>query len=108
MRGGIYRACSELIGRAAEGGVCCAKDAWHMTPAELSEAARAHRRAEVRRMKDMDMLAWLAGQYAVVGINSPGRYPAQPDRVRERASGDEEMRELMKNIARRGRREDGR
>ena len=107
MRGGIYFACSGIIRSAVEGGVCGESEAWHMTAEELSAAAKARRKAEVGRMKDMDMLAWLIGQYAAVGINSPGRYPGQPDRVRERASGDDEMRELMKNIARRGRKEDG-
>lgn len=107
MRGGIYLACCGIIRSAVENGVCGEGEAWHMTAAELADMAKARRKAEVRRMKDMDMLAWLIGQYAAVGINSPGRYPMQPDRVRERAAGDDEMRELMKNIALRGRREDG-
>ena len=81
MRGEIYEACLEVISQAAAGGVCDERDAWHMTPAELSRRVKAHAAGNVRRMKDMDMLAWLIGQYAAVGINSPGRYPAQPDRV---------------------------
>ena len=82
MRGEIYEACLEVISQAAVGGVCDEREAWHMTPAELSRRAKAHAADAVRRMKDMDMLAWLIGQYAAVGINSPGRYPAQPDRRR--------------------------
>lgn len=102
MRGEIYRACLEIVCRAAEDGVCTAAEAWHMTPEELSWNIRAHARARVSRMKDMDLTAWLIGQYAAVGIHSPGRYPGRPDRVRERAAGDDEMRKLMKDIALRG------
>ena len=105
MRGEIFRACLEIITEAAEGGVCRAEEAWRMTPGELHLAVRARRRAEVRRMKDMDMLAWLVGQYAAVGMNAPGRYPRQPDRVRERAADDDGMRRMMERIAMRGRRE---
>lgn len=102
MRGEIYRACLEIVSRAAESGVCGEADAWRMTPAELSRRMRAHECALKRRMKDMDMLAWLIGQYCAVAINAPGRYPAQPDRVTERAEGDEGMRRLMREISRQG------
>lgn len=101
MRGGIYRACLEIVSRAAESGVCGEAEAWRMTPAELSRRMQAHERALTRRMKDMDMLAWLIGQYCAVAINAPGRYPAQPDRVTERAEGDEEMRRLLRDMSRR-------
>ena len=99
MRGEIYAACLEIIGQAAEMGICAENEAWHMSPEELGRCFRAWEDMNVRRMKDMDMLAWLIGQYTAVGINSPGRYPMQPDRVRERAAGDERMRQLMKNMA---------
>lgn len=102
MRGGIYRACLEIVSRAAESGVCGEAEAWRMTPAELLRRMRAHEHALKRRMKDMDMLAWLIGQYCAVAINAPGRYPAQPDRVTDMAEGDEEMRRLMRDISRRG------
>ena len=103
MRSGIFRACREIIFRAVGEGVCSEREAWHMTPGELLRQAEAVRRARVRQMKDMDMLAWLCGQYAAVGINSPGRYPSQPDRVRERAAGDMQMKQKMKDIAARHR-----
>ena len=102
MRGEIYRACLEIVSRASGDGVCTVDEAWHMAPGELFERIRVHERARVRQMKDMDLLAWLVGQYAAVGINSPGRYPGRPDRVRERAVGDDEMRRLMKDMALRG------
>ena len=101
MRRGIYAACLEIIRQAVETGVCSEREAWHMTPEELGRGAQAWETARVRLMKDMDMLAWLTGQYTAVGINSPGRYPSQPDRVRERAAGDGRMRQLMKNMAER-------
>lgn len=101
MRGGIYRACLEIVSRAAESGVCSEAEAWRMTPAELSRRMHAHEHALKRRMKEMDMLAWLIGQYCAVAINAPGRYPTQPDRVTERAESDEEMRRLMRDISRR-------
>lgn len=107
MRDGIYRVCLETVSRAVLSGVCCEREAWHMTPGELSRKAEAHRRAQAERMKEMDMLAWLIGQYAAVGINSPGRYPRQPDRVRERAAGDDEMKWMMMDMARRSRKEGG-
>ena len=99
MSGGIYRACLEIVQAAVESGVCSEHEAWHMTPGELMRRVEAAVCRRTRRMKDMDALAWLIGQYAAVGINSPGRYPAQPDRVRMRASGDEQMRQLMKRMA---------
>lgn len=96
----------EIIRQAVENGICTETEAWRMTPGELSRKVRAWDAERVRQMKDMDMLAWLVGQYTAVGINSPGRYPPQPDRVHERAAGDEMMRQLLKNMASRSRKEE--
>lgn len=102
MRYPVRRACLEIVSRATEDGVCAEAEAWHMTPGELSRRIAAHERARLMRMKDMDLAAWLAGQYVALALNAPGRYPAQPDRVIERAVGDERMRDMMRDVAGRG------
>jgi len=91
-----------IISQAVKAGACGAKEAWSMTPAELLLCVEALRERREERMREMDILAWLVGQYAAVGINAPGRYPARPDRIRQRARGDEEMRRMMEEMARAG------
>ena len=99
MSGALYAACRGIVEAAVESGVCGPDEAWKMTPVELMLRIRAHEKAQVRRLKEMDLLAWLIGQYCAVGINAPGRYPAEPDRVRDMASGDDEMQDLMRALA---------
>lgn len=89
-----------IISDAVRAGACGAKEAWGMTPAELLLCVEALREKRSARLREMDMLAWLVGQYAAVGINAPGRYPARPDRIRQRAEGDRAMQRMMEDMAR--------
>lgn len=98
----LRKACAGLIEKAVRMGACTEKEAWSMTPHELSLAVRCRRDSENDRLRMLDMLAWLVGQYCAVAVNAPSRYPAQPDRVRLRAVGDEQMHKLMRSIAGKG------
>lgn len=95
----IRESIAQIIGEAVRAGACGAREAWDMTPAELFLAVQRVKRRNEERLREMDILAWLMGQYAAVGINAPGRYPARPDRVRERACGDEAMERMIAGMA---------
>lgn len=91
--------CGEIARRAAEEGICGAEEFWKMTPREIRSRFQAARAAEARQLKVLDTLAWLTGQYVAVALNAPRRYPAQPNRVRTRATTDTEMRRVLMHLA---------
>lgn len=91
--------CRRVVRRAAEEGLCREAEAWHMTPGEMIRLAEAESRRRLRECRNLDLAAWLTGQYVAMALNAPERYPAKPDRVGEKAVGDENMRRLMMSLA---------
>lgn len=93
--------------RAAAAGLDIAGRVGDMTPRELRLLFLAQSARRDSRLRDMDTLAWLCGQYVAVAVNSPRKYPRKPSCVKEnaRAKGDAEMREAMAEMAERTRSE---
>ena len=54
----------------------------------------------------MDAAAWLAGRYAAIAINAPGKYPSAPDGVNadlpDSEMTDAEIRGAFERLARKG------
>ena len=91
--------CAGMIDEAVRLGTCEADRAWHMTPGELLSAIERLKQRRLDLLTALDTLAWLAGQYAAVAINAPGKYPARPNRVRYQAHGDRDMQRMMAEMA---------
>lgn len=91
--------CAGMISLAVRSGACAPIEAWHMTPREIMDGIYAIERRRTEEMQNLDLLAWLIGQYAALGLGAPGRYPPRPDRIISRASGDAEMQRLMRALA---------
>ena len=71
-------------------------DIWHKTPAEILLQIEVFQ----RRRAWPGELAWLAGQYAAIGILAPRRYPRTPRRAAcEKAMCDEDMQRMLTRIA---------
>ncbi|MGI6239178.1 MAG: hypothetical protein ACOYI5_06080 [Christensenellales bacterium] len=100
--GFVRDTCHEIERRARIAGVLEGGGFGRLTPAELSLRYEAAREGALERLKLLDTLAWLIGQYVAMAMNAPRKYPAQPNRVRRAAATDEEMRRVMEGIARRG------
>lgn len=82
-----------MIAKAAEAGVGCERDLWRMSAAELERAIAAHRARQKRELERIDLICWLAGSYAAVGMHAPKRYPRRPNGLRGgRNMTDEEMK----------------
>lgn len=95
----IRRTCADVVYGAVRAGICGPQEAWHMTPEELSALIEARSKSEARRLRLIDTLAWLVGQYVAVAVNSPGRYPRRPDRVREKVTGEADMKKVFLKMA---------
>lgn len=98
----LRETCGEICEKAVLQGVCGPEEFWRMTPDEIRLLFDAAREAEARKLRLLDTLAWLMGQYVAVALNAPRRYPARPNRVRTKATTDEGMRRVMQTMAARG------
>ena len=101
MRGEICAMCSGIVELAAGSTGMEEAALWHMSPAELERALVRAERQEAERMRRMDMLAWMIGQYAAMGACMPGKYPDRPCIVYEKARNEEDMKRLLAGVARR-------
>ena len=82
-----------MIASAAEVGVGAERELWRMTAAELGRAIAAHRRRQERELELIDLIGWLAGSYAAVGMHAPKRYPKRPNGLKSRKTmTDDEMK----------------
>ncbi len=89
-----------MIAKAAEAGVASEKEMWRMSAAELERAIAAHRARQAREMEMIDLLCWLAGSYAAVGMHAPKRYPRRPNGLRGGGNmTDEEMKRAALRFA---------
>lgn len=98
----LRKTCGEIREKAVLQGICDPEEFWRMTPAEIRLRFDAAREAEARKLRLLDTLSWLMGQYVAVALNAPRRYPPRPNRVRTRATTDEGMRRVMQALAARG------
>ena len=99
MQGEIRAMCAGIV-EAAAGATGIAEAAlWRMSPAELERALRRAEHEEAERMRRMDMLAWMIGQYAAMGACAPGKYPDRPCIVYEKARDEESMKRLIAGMA---------
>lgn len=91
----------ELMESAAEAGVAEAKDFMRMTPREIALTIKANEAKRREALESIDLLAWLAGGYAAMGVNAPRRYPKRPDRITKRPARmtDAEMKAALFRLA---------
>lgn len=102
MRDGARR----LAESAAQAGVSGAWELLARTPREIDAELRAWAERRRREREDMELLAWRMGNYVMVGVHAPKRYPRRPN-VRatgaRRMTDDEMKRAFAAMVA--GRRE---
>ena len=98
----LRETCGEIRDKAVLQGICGPAEFWRLSPDELRLRFDAAREAEARKLRLLDTLSWLMGQYVAVALNAPRRYPPRPNRVRTRAATDEEMKRVLRMMAARG------
>lgn len=105
----IRRSAQELVLRAAEAGMAHPEELLQMTPREIEAEFRSLQARRQQRAEEMDLLAWLTGYYAAVGIQTPKRFPRRPNAVAARRTemSDEQMRRAFVNMAERRKDTDG-
>ena len=87
---------AETADALAQAGISA--DSGNMTPREISLALETAK----RRALDLDLLAWLVGQYVAIGVNNPKKFPRKPNRIRFRKNmSDEEMKQTLISLAER-------
>ena len=74
------------------------------TPREAQWALQSFAAQRRRELELADALGWLAGQYAAIGLNAPGRYPRKPCGVGafQESMNDEQMKSAFLRMAQRG------
>jgi len=91
----------KVLEAACGWGVTCEREILGMSLAEAGRFFKTLQKKRERFLKDADMLAWMIGQYAAVGVNRPHRYPKRPGLYvqRKSAMSDEEMRRVLLDFA---------
>lgn len=95
----LRETCGKIREKAVLQGICGPTEFWWLSPDELRLRFDAAREAEARKLRLLDTLSWLMGQYVAVALNAPRRYPPRPNRVRTRAATDEEMKRVLRTMA---------
>lgn len=75
-------------------------DFWHMTPKEVAGRIKAHEENNQRRAEEMDVLAWMVGNYTAQGYYQPRKYPRKPgiikrEKKQETIDNDETMKHKL-------------
>ncbi len=95
-----------IIEKAAEAGFPDAEGLMRLTPREMEWALKSFAARRRQALELMDAAAWLAGRYAAIAINAPGKYPSAPDGVNadlpDSEMTDAEIRGAFERLARKG------
>ena len=99
----IRESAAELTRAAARAGMAHPSRIGRMTPNEIRAEFDALESARLRRLEEMDLLAWLIGRYVSIGVNAPKRYPRCPDAIRlpRAPMSDAEMRRAFARLSER-------
>lgn len=95
-----------IVERAAKAGFPDAERLMRLTPREMEWALESFAARRRQALELMDAAAWLAGRYAAIAINAPGKYPSAPDGVNanppDSEMSDAEIRGAFERLARKG------
>lgn len=75
-----------MIESAAQLGISRPWELTRCTPRELQWELRAQAARRQAELEQLDLLGWLAGRYAMIGVHAPRRFPRKPNCVRRQTA----------------------
>lgn len=79
-------------------GIADAWSFWHMEPVEINGRLSAHTANRKRHEKELDLLAWMIGDYTARGYHEPKKYPRSPNKIKDTAPMADMEEEDLKTV----------
>ncbi len=95
---------SKIINEAFDAGYVAAWDLWHMTPTEVNGRLKAYTASQQQKMEQLDILAWMVGQYTAQAYHNPKNYPRKPSIIKKPVAkqarlDDDSMKDILTAFA---------